>query len=329
MSISDGFRSEAHAAAAQGATRIGDVVMYDVSQIRIERYALRAVFDRHGFGACVPEQISLAAALARAVQRPVPRDMLVRPFSKTAKSESAVGIYLRKPGQYTEGGDDFHCGARVRPVDDRTTPTGKRFAALAPEGGDIDMLCAEVAEQIRDTANRLLGYAETTDVTTAAIAAITGPLNGVSMRDRGGVYFVTARDGDRWQRLAADLSSASNGSFVDLSFPMMSGDRAAKATTHVVTGALESAIADVTKSLQTFDPDKTRDSTVEKRIADAEALIAKAELFGGILGDKLDAIKADAAAVRAKMRGWLLGDRPAVDTTGAAEAADPFAFRAA
>lgn len=305
--------------AASAAEYIGAEILWNAESIRIERSRLRDIFDAEGLGACVTESMSATAALSRAATRTVPKDVVVRKF--LGRSD-AFGVYIRRPG-VGEAGDDFVCGARIR-LEDEGPARGKRLWAFPPEGAEDIPICYTIAEEIRDAGNALLTFAETADVTRAAIAAITGPLHGVSMRERGGVYFVPLSGFARWERLALGLAPCG---FENLGFEIPKGKRQEAAASYFAAKGLESDLADLFVALRDFDPEKTRESTVNKRCADADALMAKAELYADLLGAKLAGLRNGANDAKARMRRWLTGDHGAAHVEEAAqEAADPFAF---
>ena len=290
------------AAIAHGAEHIGDVLMYDAESLKVARTALKAAFTAEGLGELVAETMTPVAALGRAQSRPMPRTMRVATFARPNNDTAhAIGIYVKmeRPG---EGGDLWPCGARVR-------VEAGRIVALAPEGHDAIPEAMEIARAIADDASELLTFAETTDVTAAAIAAITGPYMGVAMRKRGGAYFVRPAEGQRWQRLAARLAPYG---FVDLSYPMAGDNRSAAAASHVAKGALETDLAALRAEVEAFD-DKTRTSTMEKRIDAADTLLAKADLYADLLGDWVARLRRDTDKVKVAVQRKL--DKDADDFT--------------
>jgi hypothetical protein len=297
------LRATGERAMLDGARHLGDVVTYDAERIRIPRADLRAAFESEGFGEYVPSEIEARSALSRAAGKPVPRDIILEAFVRPNKdTPHAIGVYKKEPGS-DESGDKFVCGARVR------VAAGDTVIALSPEGGFSEPSCFEVAERIARDARELLTFAETTDVTSAAIAVLTGPLSAIPMRKRGGVYFLRPAAGEAWQRLAAKLLPFG---FVDLSYPMADDQRSTKATGHMVKASLESDLAALRKELAGLN-DKTRESTVERRVADCDALVAKSELYADILGGWLDQLRADSAALKSSFAKSLDKDADVFD----------------
>jgi len=298
------LRATGERALSEGARHLGDVVTYDAERIRIPRADLRAAFDSEGFGEHVPTAIEARSALSRAAGKPVPKDIIIKAFARPHKdTPHAIGIYRQSPNASAdEAGDNFVCGARIRVVADTVL-------ALSPENGHAETGCFEIAERIALDARELLTYAETTDVTSAAISVLTGPLAGVNMRKRGGVYFLRPGSAAIWERLAAKLLPFG---FVDLSYPMSDDHRSTKATGHMVKASLESDLAALRKELAGFN-EKTRDTTVEHRVADCDALVVKSELYADILGGWLDQLKAETSALQDKFRKRLDKDADAFD----------------
>jgi hypothetical protein len=276
-------RSSQEHAIASGATHIGDIVSYDATALRIQRTELGELFETHGHTDLIPATIEPSVALSRAAGKPLPKGLMTKAFGKPKKDTSyAVGVYVLVPKD-GEAGDAFQCGARVR-IENGSA------VALPPEGEAPVSECLEVAERIAKDANELIHYAETTDVTAAVVSVITGPYRGIAMRRRGGVYFVRPEFSAPWQALALGLAKYG---FKDLSYPMAGDGRSQKAAAHMVRHSLEQELADLRKQLSELDSGTrgTRDSTVEKRVADCEALVSKAELYESILGDWLGEVR--------------------------------------
>lgn len=276
-------RASQESAIASGASHLGDIVSYDATALRVKRTELREIFEAHGHSDLIPNEIEPSNALSRAAGKPLPKGLITKAFGKPRKDTSyAVGIYLQvaKDG---EAGDSITCGARVRVEHGSAVP-------LAPEGCDPIPECFEVAERIARDANELIHFAETTDVTAAVVSVITGPYRGIAMRRRGGVYFVRPEFSAAWQALAMGLARYG---FKDLSYPMAGDGRSQKAAAHMVKHSLEQELADLRKQLSEMDdgPRGTRDSTVEKRVAECEELVSKAELYESILGDWLGEVR--------------------------------------
>lgn len=296
------LRATGERAMSDGARHLGDVVTYDAERIRIPRADLRAVFAAEGFEDHVVSEVSPQTALSRAAGKPVPRDIIIETFVRPNKdTPHAIGIYLKTPGQ-DESGDTFVCGARVRVAADTVL-------ALSPENGQSEPKCFEIAERIAKDARELITYAETTDVTSAAVSVLTNALSGVAMRKRGGVYFLRPSSGVTWQRLADKLLPFG---FVDLSYPIADDQRTTKATGHMVKASLESDLAVLRKELGDLN-DKTRESTIERRVADCDALVAKSELYADILGGWLEQLRGDTAALQEKFKKRLDADADAFD----------------
>lgn len=292
-------RANQERAAAGGAATIGYVVNYDAEQISISRRDLKDIFESEGFSGFVPEEMDPVAALARAKGRPLPRgikvDMFVRPNAGTPVS---YGIY-RKVGVDGEKGDSFLCGARVR-----VNKSSGTIVALPPDGEQAHPECLEVANAIAADANKLITFAETVDVTTAAKDVVMGALHGMAMRSRGGLYFVRPDAGDRWRKLAAKLEIHG---FIDLGFPMHAGVAAQKAAQHSVKTGLEAKLAEIRDRITEFSA-KTRDSNVKGKIEDCERIASEAELYAEILGDWKASLLAQVADAKQKCQRKLAGD---------------------
>lgn len=298
-SVAGTIREGQAARIKEGAAHLGDIVIYDVDRVLIARSALRTIFGKRGFEAHVVETMNASAALGRAATRPTAKTIKVNVLQRpNVDTPIAYGVYQIASGA-GEGGDQFKCGARVR-VD----VASGGVIHLAPENEEAIPECIEVAATIAGTANRLIQYAETTDLTQAVISVILGPLGGVSMRKKGGSYFLRPEASPRWLALAADL--AKHG-FQDLSYPMAGDARSVRAAQHVVKSSLEADLADLKRQLDEVT-DKTRESTLASRVVDADAILGRVTTFSEILGNEMEGLARRAAAIRAQFQDKIPGE---------------------
>lgn len=285
-----------------GASWLGDLVSYDAERIQIPRADLRAIFDVFGFAEHVIDAMDPKTALSRAARKPLPAQIIIEVFAKPNKdTPHALGVYLKRPRD-GESGDEIVCGARVRVERDTVR-------AMPPEHGPAIGECLEIAQRIAGDANHLIHFAETTDVSAAVISVITGPMMGIAMRKRGGFYFIRPSESATWLALCDKLAQYN---FFGLSCPMAGDDRSRHMAQHNVRGAFESDLAELRKQLSEVD-EKTRDSTIDRRLHECTALVSKAELYEEILGGWLDTLRTDAAKLKTRFQARLAGDEDVFD----------------
>ncbi len=302
---------------AHGGTAVGRVVMYDAESLSLPRLKLSELFVGLGFVGYVDVEATMLAALRRACARRFAADIrveaFIRPNTETAHS---VGVYRLTPGA-GESGDALVCGARVQ-ID----TVNQRFIALAPEGGALDTTCEKVAADIVSVATQLLTTAETVDVTTPAKNVVIHALGGVRLTARGGGYFIPAASESRWLALCAALAPYG---FLDRSFQVAASAESLAKAQVIAVGGLERDIADVLVALEKVG-EKTRESTIDRKVAELDLVLAKADLFAGIIGDNLAKIQDRVRAAKAAFRAAFDTKGAAPGVAAASEPDDPFSF---
>ena len=282
--------------AAAGGRHIGDLISWNTERIDVSREAVRRLFATEALGHLIPN-IEPATALSRAAgEMKRPPGIIVRPFAKPKDDTSAAfGIYQVKPGT-GEGGDKYVCGARCRV--DRATNI---ITPLAPEGAPpIDELLAH-AEAMAAHANHIITHCETKDLSLAMVGAAKA-LSGVPLRDRGGFYLLPPTTCPAWARLKPGLEQLG---VKPIRIEMHDAPDNVAVAKAAAQGALEADIADLMQDLDKAGSEGMRQHALTRRVEICRELMAKAELYRGVLAGVADQITAKAQDLQRRLEKHL------------------------
>ena len=310
MRDSEGVRRAAADAVNQGAAHLGDLIAWNATQVDVPRSTLRAAFESVGHAGMIAELLGHQTALARCA-RTARKGWSVAPFAKTkGTSEGGYAVIRQVPGAKNESGDEFNTVARLKHVPDASAPGGRAFRVLPREGYATieDADGEDVGRCVVDEAAHLVTHANGNDVTNGCVD-FAKAVGAVPMLPNGGLYFLPPGPAlDKWRALARELTRLVPG-FVDGTMSVPKGANVALVQ-HQVVGGLETDVAKLLAELRGFDS-STRDATIESRIAKADALLAKAELYRPLLGPVLLApIESAIGDVRRGMVAALNGGTP-------------------
>ncbi|MFO0590487.1 MAG: hypothetical protein U0441_23295 [Polyangiaceae bacterium] len=283
---------------AAGGRHIGDLISWNTELIDVSRETARTVFATEGLGHLV-SSIEPATALSRAASEVGKKPgLLIRPFGKPkGDTLAAFAVYLQKPRD-GESGDEHVCGARVR-IDSATNEA----VALPPEGGDAIDEALSLAAAVATHANHLLSHCETKDL-SAALVATAKALKGVPLRDRGGFYLLPPASSDAWSRLKPRLEAIG---VRPIRIEMHDAPDNVAVAKSAAQSALESDLADLVTDLERAECDGMRKDALERRIETCKELLAKADLFRGVLEGKADEISRRAEELRRRFQRELSG----------------------
>lgn len=283
---------------AAGGRHIGDLICWNADSIDVARDAARAIFATEGLGHLVGT-IEPATALSRAAAEIGKKPgLLVRPFGKPkGDTLAAFAVYLQKPRD-GESGDEHVCGARVR-IEAATS----QAVALPPEGGDAIEEALTLATAIATHANHLFSHCETKDL-SAALVATAKALKGVPLRDRGGFYLLPPASSDVWSRLKPRLEEIG---VRPIRIEMHDAPDNVAVAKGAAQSALEADLAELVTDLERAEGDGMRKDALERRIETCKELLAKADLFRGVLEGKADEIGKRAEELRRRFQRELSG----------------------
>jgi hypothetical protein len=284
--------------AAAGGRHIGDIVGWNTERITVSRADARELLKPEGFDQLILS-VDPATALSRAageVKRP--SGILVQPFANpNGDTPASFGIYVRKSGG-GEGGDNWPCGARCR-----VNATTDRIVSLPPDGAPGLEEAMSHAENIAAQANRLITHCETRDISNALVAMVKA-ISGVPLRDRGGMYVLPPSTCERWQRLKPALETLRVEPITIVMYDAPDNVATAKSAAQ---GALEADIAELMKDLEKANTDGMRQDALNRRVEACNELIAKADLYRGVLARVSDKITAKVQELQDGFRRQLAG----------------------
>jgi len=288
--------------AVAGGKHIGNLISWNAEKIDVARVGARGVFTGAGFGAQLIGELAASSALTRAVgEVSRPKGLIVQAFARPkGDTAAAFGIYVVN-GRDDESGDEHTCGARVRV--DRATG---QIVALPPEGSTGIKVALDLAEQITARAEHLRTHCETGDITNAMVSAIKA-LSGVPLRKWGGFYLLPPTSCRRWLALKPGLESL--GVEV-ITMELYDAPGAMATASAAASGALEADIAELLTDLDKVSKTGMRQDAINRRVTTCDELVAKAELYRGVLSGLTDRISARVLQLQQEFKKHIKDDSP-------------------
>jgi hypothetical protein len=232
---------------------------------------------------------------------PRPKGLFVQAFARPkGDTAAAFGIYVVL-GRDGEVGDEHTCGARVRV--DRATG---QVVALAPEGSPGIKPALDLAEQIATRAEHLRTHCETGDITTAMVNAVKA-LSGVPLRKWGGFYLLPPSSCQRWMALRPGLETLG---VEIITMELYDAPGAMATASAAASGALEADIAELLGDLEKVATTGMRQDAIHRRVATCDELVAKAELYRGVLAGLTDRISARVLQLQQEFRRHMKDEGP-------------------
>ncbi|TKD03410.1 hypothetical protein [Polyangium fumosum] len=284
--------------AAAGGRHIGDIVGWNTERINVSRERARVLLQPEGFDHLILD-VDPATALSRAageVKRP--SGILVQPFANpNGDTPASFGIYVRRSGG-GEAGDQYPCGARCR-----VALASSRVVSLPPDGAPGLEEAMAHAENIAAQANHLIAHCETKDISGALVAMVKA-LSGVPLRNRGGMYLLPPSSCERWQRLKPALEDLRVEPITIVMHDAPDNLATAKSAAQ---GALEADIGELLKDLEKATTDGMRQDALTRRVQFCNELVAKAELYRGVLAGVSDKITTKVKELKDSFQRQLAG----------------------
>lgn len=144
----------------------------------------------------------------------------------------------------------------------------------------------------------------------AWLVALVGKVDGVAMRDRGGIYYVPPSRIEAWEAMTTCLRRVSNHRM--FAIPAIAQGRAVEAILDAIS---QEAEADATKMEAELLSDELGGRALASRVARTEALEAKVVRYEELLGSKLDTLRERLEALRANIAVAILKSQPAESMT--------------
>jgi hypothetical protein len=261
--------------------------------------------------------LAASTALGRAIRNLGKRDgLFIRPFASPNKDAvSSYGVYLVKG--HGEAGDDHQCGARVRV---QATLAGQQvqesIVPLPPERGQLVDVAFTLAEEIVGDATWLITNGTGEDISAALVKIVT-KLAGSPLRNKGGLYLLPLSSCDTWAALMPVLRTIG---VEPIRIEMHDAPDNVRAARTAAKGALEEDIAALLADLEKANQgrnEKGRNMDLGHRIAECNAIAARAALYRNVLTDMAEAITKKCAAMATAFRTTMVGGKVRDSVLGA------------
>lgn len=278
----------------KGGDFVGDLISWDFGDnaFSVPRARVREVFERFGFHDCVEavDEIDPGTALGWTLRSGAGvkkgRGIVIDALDAHRKDTPAAVAIYRKETKQGESGDDWVGGARVR-ID----PTSNRAVALPLEGQSwSDERTAKIAEQVAERANEFIVNVMNTELSLALTAAGRQILWAPFRRKKGGAWFVYADNAAVFRGLLDELEKF--GGFEPTIEPQfVDGEgRVERNVKRASEYTLEKELVRLKTDLDKAQKDGMRPSALERRVAECDELLARADLYKSMLREAADGI---------------------------------------
>lgn len=276
--------------ASSGGQQLGTLLWWSLNANRIEHRRLVDLAVKHSLDdKYLPSEIKPTGAFRRACRHAATRldhGLMLRPIAES-ETEVVVGLVRERPDAAAKN-LDYDLLARIS-FDKQTS-----IITADVENG--------VLAQVRELYQHHLAH--TTEDIRAMFAAFLAEA-GVSLRESGGVYFVPATHQTTLDSLCAVVEAV--GSNKTFQLPIVDTAESKKTLREVAKRSLDDEIRQLQEELDLFDPEKVRQSTLERKLQGFDDLRARANLFARVLSFKATAMNERIAAIQAGLRGQLGG----------------------
>lgn len=236
----------------------------------------------------LPAVPSTMACAKRAADKAVrSRRELVRPLTRGAWDFQIESVVISQPGEAQEAEIlQYETAVKIR-VDDKTAS----FVAV----GDQDRFATEehaaICEIIRHNFEHYRGVLTATDVSTWLLMLLSRHVHAVSLRNRGGMYFVPVDQLPFWKKIVGVLRTVSNHELHEI--PAMRSEETVEAVLSSVRREAEEAMAEMEKYLAGDLSTKGLNST-ERRATEVQAKVAK---YAKLLGEEMPDLELNATTI--------------------------------
>lgn len=271
-----------------GARELGHLLWWQLNGSRVEHDQLVAAAERRALDLkFLPAEVKPVQAFRRACRHATaktPKGLMLRPIAET-EGEIVIGLVREKPN---EARRDLDYDVVARISFDKVSP---KISADAEHA---------VVEQIRDLYRHHLAHT-TEDIRTMMTSFLSEA--GVSLRESGGVYYVTSAHSTQLESLCRVVEEVGH----NRTFRLPIIDTPATRTTlrEVAERSLDDEVRELEEELAGFDFEKVRDSTLERRLEAFEQLRSRAALFAGVLAFKADGLSQRVLAMQVQVRQHL------------------------
>ena len=270
---------------------MGDIVWIEMSDVDVERDALRQQFATAGLPASlITPDPDAQSALGRAVGR---------------YREAGRGIFLRRPQQrgkevmiVQQRGETFDVLATVD-VDGSQL----RVVRRADANGQLESVVKEMEREF----DHHLRYARGSEVSHVMVTTILSWCGGIRLKENGHVYWVPAA-GAQDLRATKGVADGLGDSHVTV-IPVHATDESRAALQRAATQSFEAELRKANEELDAFAESEkdTRSSTLERRLAEFADLREKVELYSDILERQKGRLLKGLEGAAERCRGLIAG----------------------
>jgi hypothetical protein len=304
-----------------GSAWIADLTLFKPRDCHVSRTQVRETFEKHNLEGLISQPKADTVLKRSCREGKKPRGYDTRPLAKPdSDTPLSVGIYRIDPTT-GEIGDSFVPVARVR-IEEKWDDGAQKRVAMAvarlPEGhaGAPDEVAMKWAHSIADHANELLVYVENSDL-GIALRAAAGSLGLAQLLGGGNNFIVPTSVAQNWHDFMRDCASFGVWS----ERVILGGD--APQNTRIVQDAAKASLEEDLRTLKlklkdaidNQSSERSRKATLTARIAFAEQLRAKANLYKNLLSNEVNQIDELVGKFNRHVQSILAGnDVPAVVT---------------
>lgn len=272
---------------AQGGSHLGTLLWWSLSNNRVHHAALEDLARNHGLDPkYLPSPVKPVNAFRRAWRHANTRlsqGLMLRQIADTNDS-IVVGLVEERANTAVM---DLNYTTQAKITFDKLTESLSCYA--------LHDIYAKVSELYQHH------LAHTTQDIRFILSAFVRE-SGVSLRQQGGTYFIPASSQATLDALSAVVKEAGSNQVFQL--PIYDSPQVKSTLTTVARETLDEEICSLRDELESFD-DKTRDSTLEKRIARFDELRSRVALFSGVLSFSADGLSTKITDVQNALRAKL------------------------
>ena len=315
----------------QGLPLAGYTVFWSLAGIAVERDVLKQMLDAAGFSRYTPDYVTYRTALRRALvewismrsrfgYRPVikPDDesqdgalrrALIRVINQR-EAEFMVFALVAEDIDFSALGLSYGTKMRIR------LHKKKGLLIMSTEAkGDIraEDEAQSVRQQLNPYWERYKELLLSTDL-SRMMRDIIGSMQAVSLRDKGGLYFVPVSQHDALERLRALLTSlptAGNEHPDFFAMPVLDQEQVKHQMARAVHSGMMAEVAAMSMNLERFTQAKdgtVKPETVAERLVAYRRLREKAEVYADLLGLQQDAVVSAVNDLERQARRIVLSD---------------------
>lgn len=275
-----------HQHAQTGGLFIGSLIWWSLNGNRVAHARLKELADQHGLPErYLPAEVRPASAFRRAWRH--------------GATKLPQGLLLRQIDDTPTG---IHIGLVEEQADAQTQEL--RYAHLLTVAFNKEHHTIQASEDRSVVEEIRTLYAHHLELTTRDIRTMLSNFvneAGVSLRESGGVYFIAAPHQDTIDAMASVLQAIGHNQLHQL--PLYDSPLTQDVLNGVAVTTLDDEIQRLQDELEAFfADDKTRKSTLEKRLNTFDALRARVDTFAGVLSFKSDALLGRVSDMEADLR---------------------------